>query len=174
MRLAAAAVLAALAATAAPATAEEIPTRDCGTRGDPSDGVAVRFARPGDVVIGPIAFSGLTAAATTTRLDRGPDGRYMRKTAAKVLWGRPVTVTVAPSSRSGLALLYAHRNLLTSSIRFEPCPPGTRMFGGGRLKRVTGFPGGLSFTRLGCYDLEVRIDGGRTFRRTVSLGAGRC
>jgi len=49
------------------------------------------------------------------------------------------------------------------------------MFGGnGRLRRVTAFPGGFSFARRGCYELEVRVDRGRTYRRTISLGGGRC
>ena len=99
----------------------------------------------------------------------------MRKTGAKVLWGKPVTVTVAPASQAALALQYARPNLLTTSIRFEPCRPGTPMFGGvGKLQRVTTFPGGLSFTRRGCYALEVHVESGRTYRRTISLGAGRC
>jgi hypothetical protein len=152
-----------------------VPTRDCGTRGDPSDGSAIRFARSGDVVIGPVSFAGLAPAATAARLDRGPDGRFMRKVAAKVLWGRPVTVSVAPSSRPALALDYARTNERTSAIRFLPCAPGTPMFGGnGRLRRVTVFPGGFSFARRGCYLLEVRVEGGRAYRQTVSLGAGRC
>jgi hypothetical protein len=166
-----------LAAAAAASPAEDpLPTRDCATRGDPSDGTAVRFAHSGDVVVGPVSFAGLALAAPrTTRLDRGPDGRLMRKVAAKVLWGRPVAVNVSPSSRAALALDYARSNLHTFSIRFEPCPPGTPMFGGvGRLRRVTVFPGGFSFLRRGCYELEVRVERGRAYRRTISLGAGAC
>jgi hypothetical protein len=167
----------ALAAAAAVVRAEEpLPTRDCATRGDPSDGTAVRFASSGDVVVGPVSFAGLgLAAPRTTRLDRGPDGRFMRKVAAKVLWGRPVTVTVLPSSRAALALDYAQSHLHTSAIRFEACPPGTRMYGSdGRLRRVTVFPGGFSFLRRGCYELEVRVERGRTYRAPISLGAGEC
>lgn len=166
-----------LAAAAAAARAEDpVPTRDCATRGDPSDGTAVRFARSGDVVVGPVSFAGLALAAPrTTRIDRGPDGRFMRKVAAKVLWGRPAFVSVSPSSRPALALDYARSNLHSFAIRFEPCPPGTPMFGGvGRLRRVTVFPGGFSFLRRGCYELEVRVERGRTYRRTISLGAGSC
>ena len=166
-----------LAAAAAVARAEKtLPTRDCATRGDPSDGTAVRFARSGDVVVGPVSFAGLgLAAPMTTRLDLGPDGRFMRKVAAKVLWGRPVAVSVSPTSRAALALDYAPSNLHTFAIRFEPCPPGTPMYGSdGRLRRVTVFPGGFSFLRRGCYELEVRVERGRTYRRTISLGAGEC
>jgi hypothetical protein len=176
MRFSVALLALALAAAAAGAeAAEPVPTRDCGSRGDPSDGSAIRFAGRGDVVVGPVSFAGLAQAASVTRLDRGPDGLYGRKVAAKVLWGRAVTVSVAPASRRALFLDYARTNVHTHAIRFEPCPPGTRMFGGnGRLRRVTVFPGGLSFTRRGCFELEVRVEGGRTYRRTISLGAGSC
>ncbi len=165
----------ALALAAGAASADEVsPTRDCATRGDPSDGSAIRFAQPGDSVIGPVSLAGLAPAASATRLDRGPDGRFERKVAAKVLWGPPVTMSVSPSSRPSLALDYARTNELTPTIRFEPCAPGTVMFGGnGRLKRVTVFPGGFSFAKRGCYALDVRVDRGRTYRRTISLGA-RC
>jgi hypothetical protein len=178
MRLAAVAAMGlalVAAAGAAPVGDEPAPTRDCRSRGDPSNGAPVRFANPADVVIGPVSLAGLREAASVTRLDRGEDGRYFRKTAAKVLWGRAVTLTVSERSRSTLALVYARLNALTSSVRFVPCPPGTPMFGGnGRLRRVTAFPGGLSFTRRGCYELEVRVERGRTYRRTISLGAGSC
>jgi hypothetical protein len=166
--------LLAVTAVRAPA-AELVPTRDCASRGDPSDGSAIRFVRSGDVVVGPVSFAGLAPAASATQLDRGPDGRLMRKVAAKVLWGRAVTVSVAPSSRPALALDYARSNRHTEAIRFEPCPPGTPMYGSdGRLRRVTVFPGGFSFSRRGCYELEVHVDRGRTYRRTISLGAGAC
>lgn len=163
------------AAAAAGLAAEPVPTRDCGSRGDPSDGSAIRFVSRGDVVVGPVSFADLASAASATRLDRGPDGRYVRKVAAKVLWGRPVTVSVVPASRAALALDYARSGRRTHAISFEPCPPGTRMLGGnGRLRRVTAFPGGLSFSRRGCYALEVRVERGRAYRRTISLGAGTC
>ena len=75
--------------------------------------------------------------------------------------------------RAALALRYTRD--LTDAVRFEPCPPGTLMFGrNGRLRRVTGFPGGFSFARRGCYEIEVRVERGRTFRRTISLGGGGC
>lgn len=153
---------------------EPVPTRDCASRGDPSDASAIRFVRAGDVVVGPVSFAALAAAATAP-LDRGPDGLFMRKVAAKVLWGNAVAVSVSPPSRPALKLDYARSNRHTYAIRFEPCPPGTRMYGSdGRLRRVTVFPGGFSFARRGCYELEVRVDRGRTYRRTISLGAGRC
>ena len=175
MRLLAAIVLvgSAMAATAV-AAQEPVPVRDCASRGDPSDGSAIPFVRSGDVVVGPVSFAGLAAAASAP-LDRGPDGLFMRKVAAKVLWGRAVTVSVSPASRPALKLDYARSNRHTYAIRLEPCPPGTRMYGSdGRLRRVTVFPGGFSFSRRGCYELEVRVERGRIYRRTISLSSGRC
>jgi hypothetical protein len=177
MRLAAAAVVAggalAAAAAAAPTGEDPVPTRDCRSRGDPSNGVHVRFARAGDVVIGPVSLAGLRRMASSVRLERGEDGRFFAKVAAKVLWGRPVTISVAEEGRPALALRYTRD--LAAAVQLVPCPPGTPMFGGnGRLRRVTMFPGGVSFTRRGCYGLVVQAEGGRTYRRTISLGGGGC
>jgi hypothetical protein len=150
-----------------------VPTRDCRSRGDPSNGVPPAFARAGDVVIGPVSLAGARNLAAAVRLERGDDGRFFAKIAAKVLWGRPVTIGVAEASRPALALRFTRE--LEPAVRFVPCPPGTRTFGGnGRLRRVTAFPGGVSFTRRGCFELEVRVERGRTYRRTISLGAGVC
>jgi hypothetical protein len=178
MRFAAAVVVAggalAAAAAAAPVGEEPVPTRDCRSRGDPSNGQPVRFANPADVVVGPLSFASLRAASSRTAVYRRDDGTWFRKAGVKVLWGQPVTLTVPSPSSSSLRLEYT-RPPPPSSVRFEPCPPGTRMFGGnGRLRRVTTFPGGFSFARPGCYELEVRVERGRTYRRTISLGAGSC
>jgi hypothetical protein len=178
MRTAAAVVVAgcalAAAAAAAPAGDEPVPTRDCRSRGDPSNGQLVRFANPADVVIGPLSFASLRAARSQTAVYQREDGTWFRKAGVKVLWGRPVKLAVAERHRDTLRLEFA-RGPRTSSVRFEPCPPGTLLFGGnGRLRRVTMFPGGFSFTSRGCYELEARVERGRTYRRTISLGVGAC
>jgi hypothetical protein len=167
--------LALVAAAAAALVAEEpVPTRDCRSRGDPSNGQLVRFANSADIVIGPLSFASLGAARAPTAVYRREDDTWFRKAGVKVLWGRPVTLTVTERHRAVLRLEFS-RGPLTSAVRFEPCPPGTPMFGGsGRLRRVTLFPGGFSFIRRGCYELEVHVERGRTYRRTISFGAGRC
>jgi hypothetical protein len=48
------------------------------------------------------------------------------------------------------------------------------MHNGLSYKRVTGYSGAFVFTERGCYPLEVRVEHGRTYRRTVSLGGGTC
>lgn len=162
-----AALLALVAASAAPAS-DEVPVRPCGSRGDPSDGSAIRFARAGDLVIGPVSFAGIGRGVTAS--DRGVDGRFFSKSPAKVLWGGDVTVTA-----SDAILDYAQPVARTESVRFEPCPPGTAMFRNvGRLRRVTMFPGGFSYARPGCYALEVKVERGRTYRGRVRLGVTRC
>jgi hypothetical protein len=178
MRIAAAVVVAggalAAAAAAAPVADEPVPTRDCRSRGDPSNGQLVRFANPADVVLGPLSFTSLRAASSRTAIYRRDDGSWFRKVGVKVLWGQPVMLRVPTPYDRDLRLEYT-RPPLPSSVRFEPCPPGTRMFGGnGRLRRVTMFPGGFSFLRPGCYPVEVQVERGRTYRRTISLGAGTC
>jgi hypothetical protein len=165
--------LAALPGLATAGPAEEIAVRDCGSRGDPGDGRPVRFAAARDVVVGPVSFAGLQHYATRKGL--GPpdeDGQWWLKSGAKVLWGPPVTVRVVPPD-GPLALEYAKDGVVTPVVRFEPCPPGTPMFVTGRLRRVTVFPGGFSLARPGCYALVVQ-SGARTYRRTLSFGAGRC
>jgi hypothetical protein len=180
MRLAAAVVVAggalAAAAAAAPAGDDPPPTRDCSTRTEPTRG-HLRFATPGDVVIGPISFSGLATGSSRRSIGgRRPDGTFLRKSAVKVLWGPPVVVRVVNSDRAAVALEYtirAGRWQQTAAVRFEQCPPGTRMWNGLRYLRVTGFNGGFALKARGCYTLEVQA-GSRNYRRTMSLGAGAC
>ncbi len=163
----AAAALAAVAASAAPAS-DGVPVRPCGSRGDPSDGKPVRFANPRDLVIGPLSFTGLSNGFRAG--GRDAEGRFFTKSGAKVLWGGDVTVT---SPTDGI-LVYARPNQRTSMVRFQPCPPGTVTYAGTKLRRVTGFPGGFSFAKRGCYPLTVQVAGGRTYRGTVKLGVARC
>ena len=180
MRLAAAVVAAGLAlvaaAVATPADAP-IPTRDCSTRAEPTRG-HLRFASPGDVVIGPVSFSGLAAASAPGSIGgRRPDGTYLRKSAVKVLWGPPVTVRVVAGDRALVGLEYtigARGWQQTPTVRFVQCPPGKPMLNGLRYLRVTGFSGGFAVERRGCYTLEAQAEGRRAYRRTVSLGGGAC
>jgi len=168
--------LALVAAAAAAHAAEAVPTRDCGTRTEPTRG-HLRFASPGDVVIGPVAFSGLAAASAPASIGgRRPDGTMLRKSAVKLLWGPPVTVRVVDDRGGAVALEYALAGgwQQTTVVRFVGCPPGTRMWNGLRYRRVTGFNGGFAVARRGCYTLEVKAEGRRAYRRTVSLGGGPC
>jgi hypothetical protein len=164
--------VAAVAATAAPA--DEIPIRDCGTRAEPTKG-RLRFANPGDVVIGPLSFSQLAHASRPRGVDRTEDGRFFRKSAVKVLRGSgEVTLVVPAEVQDRLFLNYAPLGTLTAAVRFGTCPPGLPMHNGLSYKRVTGYSGAFVFTERGCYPLEVRVEHGRTYRRTVSLGGGTC
>jgi hypothetical protein len=55
-----------------------------------------------------------------------------------------------------------------SAVEFVACRKGEGGPG------ATQFNGGLLIGEVGCYPLDVSIDGGDAVRRIVSLGAGRC
>ena len=175
MRLMAAVAVAggALVAAAAAAPGEDalIPTRDCSGRSEPTRG-HLRFATERDVVVGPVSFTALRLASSRRAGSPRPDGTILVKSAAKVLWGPPVRVSVAAADRAQASLEYTRDP--SQAVRFVQCPPGMRMFNGLRYLRVTGFSGGFSLRTRGCYTLEVQAEGRRAYRRTVSLGGGAC
>ena len=155
--------VAAVAATAAPAPADEIPIRDCGTRAEPTKG-RLRFANPADVVIGPLSFTQLARASKPRGVDRTKDGRFFRKAAVKVLRGSGgVTLVVPQEVQDRLFLNYAPLGALTAAVRFDTCPPGLPMHNGLSYRRVTGYSGALVFAERGCYPLEVHVEHGRTY-----------
>ena len=162
-----------LAAAAVAAAAEDppVPTRDCSGRTEPTRG-HLRFATADDVVIGPVSFASLRLAASRRAGSPRPDGTILVKAGAKVLWGPPVVVSVVAADRDLVALEYTREP--GPAVRFVQCPPGMRMHNGLRYLRVTGFSGGFSLRRRGCYTLEVQAEGRRAYRRTVSLGGGAC
>jgi hypothetical protein len=175
MRLAAAVVVAggalAAAAAAAPTGEEPVPTRDCSGRSEPTRG-HLRFATPNDVVVGPVSFTSLRLASSPRAGSPQHDGTILIKSAAKILWGPPVVVSVAMVDRDRVELEYTRHP--SPVVRFVQCPPGMRMHNGLRYLRVTGFSGGFSLQQRGCYTLEVQAEGRRAYRRTVSLGGGAC
>jgi hypothetical protein len=169
--VAAGTALAVAAAAAAPADVAPVPTRDCSGRSEPTRG-HLRFATANDVVIGPVSFTSLRLAASRRAGSPQPDGTILVKAAAKVLWGPPVRVSVVAADRARLSLEYTREP--SAVVRFVQCPPGMPMFNGLRYLRVTGYSGGFSLRRRGCYTLEVQAEGRRAYRRAVSLGGGDC
>ncbi|MGZ8782949.1 MAG: hypothetical protein ACXWZB_05570 [Gaiellaceae bacterium] len=173
MRVAlAAAVVAAFAATAAPAANEELPARDCRSRIESGRG-PLGFRTTGSVVVGPVAFAALPHAATPAGLGprREGDGRFFRKSAVLIRAGRPVVLSVPERFRNRLFLHYSRTDEGVPEVRLEPCPPGMRAFSySGRVGKVTGFNGGFSLTHRGCYPLDVRVEGGRTYRVRIAFG----
>ena len=171
MRLAPAAALvaaAAVAGVAAAAVAEELPTRDCRARIESGRGPLV-FDRVQALVVGPLAFSGLYRTAPLG--PTGEDGRRGRKSGVLVRAGRPVVLSVPERYRDRLFLHYTRTDTGTSVVRLVPCAPATRAFSyDGVVGRVTGFSGGFSVTRAGCYPLDVVVEGGRSYRARVPLG----
>ncbi len=168
LALAAALVAAAAAAGAAAAQEDEIPTRDCRGRIESGRGPLV-FDTTRALVVGPVAFSGLHEKA---RLGPwGDEGRLGRKSGVLVRAGRSVVLSVPERYRDRLFLHYTRGEAGTSTVRLVPCAPATRAFSyDGRVGRVTGFSGGFSLTRPGCYPLDVRVEGGRSYRARLGLG----
>ena len=173
MRLAAAAaVLAAVAAGAAPASAEEIPTRACEARIEAGD-APLRFpaSDSGSIFAGPLAFSGLFAKTVSALGPPRENGRYFAKVGALVRAGKPVVLSVPERYRSRLFLHYSRTDQGEPVVRIQPCPPSTRAFSyAGRVGPVTGFSGGFELTHPGCYPLDVRVVGGRAYRVRIPLG----
>ncbi len=168
----AAALVAAAAVAGVAAAQDEFPIRQCGERIESGRAPLVfPTARSGSVVVGPVAFSGLPQAATPAGLGtRMPDGRYSRKVGLLVRADRPVVLSIPARYRDRLWLQYIW-NEDTSVARIEPCPPATRAFSyPGRVGAVTGFSGGFALTRRGCYPLDIRVVGGRTYRVRIAFG----
>jgi hypothetical protein len=162
-------VLAALAAAGAAPGQTDVPTRDCRSRIESGRG-PLNFAAPAGVVAGPVAFSGLQRVAASLGR-RGPDGRWFVKAAVTIRAGRPVTISAPARLSDRIGLGYARTPEPVPSVRFEPCPPGTRAFSyDGRVGAVTGFNGGFVLTKPGCYRVEVRVDGGRTHAVRIPFG----
>jgi hypothetical protein len=170
MKLALAATLVTAAAAAGVAAADEgeIPTRDCRGRIESGRG-PLAFDRTRSLVAGPVAFSGLHELV---RLGPwGDDGRRGRKSGVLVRAGRPVLLSVPERYHDRLFLHYTRGDAGTSSVRLVPCAPGTRAFSyDGPVGRVTGFSGGFSVTRPGCYPLDIQVEGGRSYRARLPLG----
>jgi hypothetical protein len=161
-------------------TGEPVGVRPCDTRIEVAGSLV--FGGSHDVVVGPVAFSGLRRVASpavlaTWRL--GP-ARYEIKSVVVVRTGAPVTISVAPRSRRRLALEYVQptragvRWPAFSAVRLEPCPPDTPAFvGGGTVGSLTAFSGGFLVRRPGCYVVEARRESRPPVRRTISFGTGR-
>ena len=172
--LAAALVAAAAAAGVAAAQEDEVPTRDCSGRIESGRG-PLRFETRGFLVVGPVAFSSLDATKPA-RLARVEGGGYGRKSGVLVRAGHPVVLSVPERYRTRFFLNYTRGTEQlgvggTSEARLVPCAPATRAFSyDGRIGRVTGFSGGFTVTRPGCYPLDVRVEGGRSYRARIPLG----
>jgi hypothetical protein len=112
----------------------------------------------------------------------GPAGtRTGWKAGVSVRGYRAVTIRVATRDRTWLALDYVPGRDATrvadgdSTVRFEPCPRGTRRFSDGRpVGAETAWAGAFVVARAGCATLLVRRDGvARSTRIRVGFGE-RC
>ena len=148
--------------------------RGCETRVEAGRPVG-RLSRPGDLVVGPIAFSGLERLARRAELERFRVGRgYRVKSGVSIRASTVVTVAVVRPAR--VKLEYAPPNRASDAVEFRACRGGERAFSHpGRVGPVTGFNGGFVVDRPRCVALDVWVRGRRTpLRAVVSFGAGRC
>lgn len=167
-------ILAALLALAGPAgaAAPAIPTRTCEQRIEAGDAPLPFPVRGrGRIFAGPFALAGYFPATPAALGPRGENGRFSAKVGAFVRAGRPVVLSVPLSYRSTFFVHYAQTRAAGAAVRIEPCPPSTPAFSyEGTVGPVTGFSGGFEVTRPGCYPLDVRVEGGRSYRVRVALG----
>ena len=138
-------------ATAAPAAAP--PTRTC-EQGITFEG-SPYFGQQGSVVMGPLSFSGLA----TPGGQRQPDGGWLVKSVLLMRPGKAATLSVAEASRSRVTLVYQAGGRPSASVRFTPC-----------ADRNAAFSGGFLIRKLRCETIEVRVDGGPTYRRRIPFG----
>jgi hypothetical protein len=157
------------------------PLRDCASRAENGMGPPQVTSRPGDVVIGPIAFAGLQRVASRRGLEHFKDRRgYAIKAGAGVLAGVRATVTIGRSAHSWAKLSFAphvpgkpHRDV--AAVRFQACAADEPAFSyDGPVGPVTGFAGGFALKRRGCVPLEVRVAGRPAIGVRVPFGVGRC
>jgi hypothetical protein len=156
------------------------PLRSCGSRAEGGRPPVV-VARPGDVVIGPVALSGLRRVFSARGFEHDRAGSvYLVKAGAMVRAGVRATLIVGAGSRERAALTFATRRLRSLSdghpaVTFEACDAGEPAFSyDGEVGIVTGFAGGFILRRAGCVALEVRAAGRRSVRANVPFGVGRC
>ncbi len=166
------ALLAAAALIAAGANAAPAPTRTCAERIEAGD-APLRFPvpAPNRVFAGRLALSGAFPTTPAALGPRHENGRFSTKVGALVRAGAPVVLSVPPRLRGMLFTHYARSRDGETVVRLEPCAPSTRAFSyDGVVGPVTGFSGGFEVTRPGCYPLDVRVVGGRSYRVRLPLG----
>jgi len=173
-------VAAAFLGCAAPATAAPVPKRDCQSRGEGPQPVR-NLARPGDLQLGPVAFTGLTRVAEPRDFERfgdRRDGRILLKMPLKVRAGRVVTVSVRPLGSAALGLTFVEGVPLgtgVSTVKFVACDKDEPSFAHpGGVGPITVFPGGFTLSEPQCAIVRVRVRGHRfVYTRLVSFGMGQ-
>jgi hypothetical protein len=166
------ATLALAASTTAGAAPAPVPTRSCEERIEAGD-APLRFPAPqrGRIVAGPLALSGHFPTTSAGLGPRHENGRFSTKVGALVRAGSPVVLSVPRHVRGTLFVHYARTRHGGPAVRLEPCAPSIPAFSyDGRVGPVTGFSGGFEVTRPGCYPLDVRVVGGRSYRVRLPLG----
>lgn len=172
--------LAALAAAAPVAAAEETGVRPCRERIEVGEPIR-EFAQPDGVVVGRLSFTGLERYADPKEFEGMYNPRqkhYSIKSGVGVRANRNVKLSIAPGQRAIAGLSYTSDRRTAepgqgASVRFQPCPPRTRAFSyNGTVGKITAFSGGLALSEPACLVLEARVRGRDPVRRTISFGMG--
>jgi streptogramin lyase len=139
------------------------------------------------VVVGPIAFAGLRAAAVEPHKSfahhRGGWGGT--KTIVVVSEGKAVTVSIPPSERGRLALLYDSSAFKLSggwyspsegeqAVTFRACEPGQSPYRAFGAKGATQFAGGFIVAGAQCASLDVTAAGEPTKHVRIPFGKDTC
>jgi hypothetical protein len=164
----------------APAAAAPAPKRDCQSRGEGPQPVR-SLVRPGDLQLGPVAFTGLKRVAEPRNLERfgdRRDGRILLKMPLKVRAGRVVTVSVRPLGSAAAGLTFVEDVPLDTgvpAVKFVACGKDEPSFAHpGGVGPITVFPGGFTLSEPQCAILRVRVRGHRfVYTRLVSFGMGQ-
>ena len=165
MRVALAVTTAAITAFAgggAASSARVASTCDKGV--ETGDGNPPPAPTPDDLYVGRRIVLVGAAAPKEHEFRDHPAGWWWLKTLVIVRSGRAVTLTVPRREQSRLHLRYMGD---ARTATFRPCrrPNGEWSY----------YPGGLLYSRRGCYTLDIRIQGRHTVRREMPLGVGaRC
>ena len=172
-----------LAARAWPADTGNNPVRviACNQRieGPRASEPQLREARRTSITVSNLTLWGVLRARDASF---GPGGQHDGwKAGVSVRGDRPVTLRVAARDRGWLALEYVPGRRAThvvdgdATVRFEPCPSGTRRFSDGRpLGPETAWAGAFVVGRRGCATFLVRRAGAPRSTR-IRLGFGlRC
>src|SRR3954453_1295032 len=138
------------------------PVRTCAQGIGSTKPSPVDHTRTQDLFVGHRLLLIGALAATARTFESGEPGWYWWKSLAAVRNGRDVTLTVPRSERRRFRLRYANGQKDTSTVTIHPCAAG----------RWSYFPGGFTYTRPGCYALDIRIRGHRARRKWLAFGEG--
>jgi hypothetical protein len=179
VRLVSAVLIVGALAVAAPTAGAAMPALSCKMRAEGGSPPS-RFARPSDVVVGPVAFAGLKRVADPREFatyENTRTGLFSVKAGLSVRAGRVVSISIAPEDRSAARVGFVGAPARgVPAVRASACDKNEPAFSyKGRVGITTGWAFGFVLTEARCVHVVVR-ERGRTqpFRRVVGFGIEGC